>query len=103
MVWVIGGLLLLALILVLIAAGVFGSSERGPELVAVLPLGGRGDRADILDRVGNWRGYGIRRSDGSWDFFDKDNSKMDLIPAPHGSTTPGHEAMRIILQPRPEK
>ena len=102
MVWLIGGLLLLILVSVLAAVGVFGAPQNRAALVAVIPIGGRGDRAEILDRAGNWKGYGVRRPDGSWDFFAEDDSKLDVVAKPDGGVTglKGNEVARIVLQPR---
>jgi hypothetical protein len=101
MVWLVGGLLLLALLMIVLAVGVFGTTEDDVGLVAVIPVGGRGDRAEIFDREGHRKGYGVRRPDGSWAFFDKDGSSLDVIPRPDVvEKYTGDEATRIILQPR---
>ncbi len=101
MVWLVGGLLLLGVLLILLAVGVFGTSEVDAGLVAVIPVGGREDRAEVFDKEGRRKGYGTRRPDGSWDFFGEDDSRLDVAPGPETLARPmGNEARRIILQPR---
>jgi hypothetical protein len=97
----VGGLLLLALLLIILAIGVFSTAGGKVGLVAVIPPGGKGDRAEVLDREGHQKGYGIRRSDGSWDYFHMDGSSLDVISR-RELTEKGldGELTRIVLQPR---
>ena len=105
MVWLVGGLLLLAFLLIVLAVGVFGTAEKNDGgLVAVIPLSGKGDQAEIFDREGHRKGYGIRRPDGSWDFFHEDGSRLGVVAKPEMiEKQTSNEGARVILQPRREK
>ena len=100
-IWILGALLLLVSLLIILAVGVFRTAEDDVSLVAVIPAGGSRDRAEVLDKEGHQKGYGIRRSDGSWDYFHPDGSRLDVIskPEPIEGSVDG-QLTRIILAPR---
>ena len=99
--WLLGGLLLLAILLIILAVGVFRTAEDDTGLVAVIAADGSGDHAEVLDKEGHQKGYGIRRSDGSWDFFHRDGSRLDMESRPEliGKSA-DDQLTRIVLQPR---
>jgi hypothetical protein len=102
--WLLVVLLLLILLLIILAVAVFRTTEDDVGLVAVIPAGGSRDRAEILDKEGYQKGYGIRRSDGSWGFFRTDGSTLDVISGPKVvEKTADGQLTRIILEPRREK
>jgi hypothetical protein len=69
-----------------------GEAERSPGgLTTLTPDGGRirveGNRLDIFRRDGSREGYGIQRSDGSWDVFNTDGTRRATIErGPSGET-----------------
>jgi hypothetical protein len=100
-IWLLGGLFLLVLLLIILAVGVFRTAEDEVGLVAVIPAGGNRDRAQVLDKEGHLKGYGIRSPDGSWGFFRTDGSRLDVISRTELTEKSAEgQFTRIILQPR---
>ena len=100
-IWLVGGLLLLVLLLIILAVGVFRTAEDDAGLVAVFPGGASRDRAQVLDKEGHLKGYGIRSSDGAWDFFRTDGSRLDVISMTElTENSADSQLTRIVLQPK---
>ena len=101
--WLLVVLLLVVLLLIILAVGVFRTAEDDAGLVAVISPG-NGDHAEVFDKEGYQKGYGIRRSDGSWGFFRTDGSALDVISGPQVvEKTADGQLTRITLEPRREK
>lgn len=100
--WLLVVVVLMALLLILLAVGVFSTPEDDVGLVAVISPGGKGDYAEVLDKEGHLKGYGVRRFDGSWRFFRIDGSTLDVISGPKVVEKDG-QLTRIILEPRRQK
>jgi hypothetical protein len=102
--WLLVVVLLMALLVIILAIGVFGTAEDEIGMVAVISPGGKGDHAEVLDKEGHLKGYGVRRFDGSWRFFRIDGSTLDVISGPQVSErTADGQSTRIILEPRRQK
>lgn len=99
--WLLVVLLLVALLLIVLAIGVFRTVEDDVGLVAVISTSGSRDRTEVLDKEGHEKGYGIRRSDGSWAFFRTDGSRLDVISRTElTEKSADGQLTRIVLQPR---
>lgn len=89
------------LALLVAAPGWAGETERSLESVTGLPPdGGRvrveGRRLDIFDKQSRRVGYGVRRSDGSWDVFNLDGTRRATIQPSIG----GQPAWRMVPRDR---
>ena len=102
--WLLVIVLLLVLLLIILGVAVFSTAREDGGLVAVISPRGKGDRAEVFDTEGYQKGYGIRRSDGSWGFFRTDGSILDVISGPPIiEKTADGQLTRIVLEPRRQK
>ena len=102
--WALLILLLLVFVLIILGVAVFSTAREDGGLVAVISPRGKGDRAEIFDTEGYQKGYGIRRSDGSWGFFRTDGSILDVVSGPPViEKTADGQLTKIMLEPRHQK